>query len=181
MPLKDDPSYEQLQKAGISKLTRVNIGDALMIAMRKPEQWLEKSVFFTLLQNSMVENGRIINIREYVKSKYKDRYDSPEAFQNSKKMKAEIEELKNTRSIIKTSKIVNGELEIEGLDLNNKEELQRLTNLTRRISRNATGGMSDDDINRMSMSIWTKSMMVFKNWIPKLADTRFSEFRKVER
>jgi hypothetical protein len=31
----------------------------------------------------------------------------------------------------------------------------------------------------MSMSVWTKSMMVFKNWIPKLADTRFSEFRKV--
>ena len=179
MPLKDDPSYEQLQKAGISKLTRINIGDALMIAMRKPEQWLEKSVFFTLLQNSMVENGRIINIREYVKSKYKDRYDSPEAFQNSKKMKAEIEELKKTRSMIKTSKLVNGELEIEGLDLNNKEEIQRLTNLTRRISRNATGGMSDGDINRMSMSIWTKSMMVFKGWIPKLADTRFSEFKKV--
>ena len=179
MPLKDDPAYDELQKAGISKLTRGNLGDTLMIAMRKPEQWLEKSIFFTLLQNSMVENGRIVNIREYVKSKYKDRYDSPEAFQNSKKMKAEIEELKNTRSIVKTSKIVDGELEIEGLDLKNREELQRLTNLTRRISRNATGGMSDGDINRMSMSIWTKSMMVFKNWIPKLADTRFSEFRKV--
>jgi hypothetical protein len=39
--------------------------------------------------------------------------------------------------------------------------------------------MADSDVNRMSMSIWTKSMMVFKNWIPKLADTRFSEFRKV--
>jgi hypothetical protein len=39
--------------------------------------------------------------------------------------------------------------------------------------------MSDGDINRMSMSIWTKSMMVFKGWIPKLADTRFSEFKKV--
>jgi hypothetical protein len=41
------------------------------------------------------------------------------------------------------------------------------------------GGISDGDINRMSMSVWTKSMMVFKGWIPKLADTRFSELRKI--
>jgi hypothetical protein len=179
MPMKDDPAYDELQKAGISKLTRVNFGDALMFFMRKPEQWLEKSVFVTLLQNSMVENGRIINIKEYVKAKYKDRYDSPEAFQNSKKMKEEIRQLKETRSIMKTAKLVDGKLDIEGLNLNDRTEIQRLTELTRRISRNATGGMSDGDVNRMSMSIWTKSMMVFKNWIPKLADTRFSEFRKV--
>jgi hypothetical protein len=31
----------------------------------------------------------------------------------------------------------------------------------------------------MGMNIWTKSMMVFKNWIPKLVDTRFSELRRV--
>ena len=47
------------------------------------------------------------------------------------------------------------------------------------IARNATGGMSDGDKNRMALSVWTNSMMVFKGWIPKLMDTRFSEFRKV--
>jgi hypothetical protein len=179
MPMKDDPAYDELQKAGISRLTRGNMSDALMYFMRKPEQWLEKSIFTTLLQNSIIENGRIVNVREYVKQQYKDRYDNPEAFQNSKKMKQDIEELKRTRSMAKIAKIVDGKLEIEGLDLNDRDELQRLTNLSRRIARNATGGLSDGDINRMSMSIWTKSMMVFKNWIPKLADTRFSEFRKV--
>jgi hypothetical protein len=55
----------------------------------------------------------------------------------------------------------------------------RLTNLSKTIAKNAMGNLSDGDINRMSMSIWTKSMMVFKGWIPKLADTRFSELRKV--
>jgi hypothetical protein len=91
----------------------------------------------------------------------------------------EIEELKKTRSINATKKLEDGKLVIPGLDLSNVKELQRLTNLTRRIARNATGNLADSDLNRMGMNIWTKSMMVFKNWIPKLLDTRFGEFRKV--
>ena len=121
-----------------------------------------------------------MSIREFVKNKYKDRFDSASRYREVKdKIDAEIDELKKTRSIDATKKLVDGKLEIPGLDLSNKRELQRLTSLTRRISRNATGGLSDSDINRMSMNVWTRSMMVFKNWIPKLVDTRFGEFRKV--
>ena len=180
MPLKDDPSYEEFNKAGLNVLTRQNLGDTLMVFMRKPEQLLEKATFLTLLENMMVENGKIVSIREFVKNKYRDRYESAAKFKESKqKIEDEIEQLKKTRSIASTRKLENGQLVIPGLDLSNRDELQRLTALTRRISRNATGGLSDGDINKMSMSIWTKSMMLFKNWIPKLTDTRFSEFRKV--
>jgi hypothetical protein len=180
MPLKDDPAYEEFKKAGMSKLTQSNLGDILMVFMRYPEQVIEKSVFLTLLQNTMVENGRLVNINEFVKAKYKDRYNSAAEYRSSKEaIEREVEELKATRAISVTRKLEDGQLVIPGLDLSNRAEIQRLTNLSRRISRNATGGMADSDVNRMSMSIWTKSMMVFKNWIPKLADTRFSEFRKV--
>ena len=180
MPMKDDPSYEEFKKAGMSALTRVSLGDTLMVFMRQPEQLIEKAVFTTLLENVMIENGKIVSIREFVKNQYKDRYKSAADFKNAKsKMESEVEELKKTRAIAVTKKLEDGKLVIPGLDLTNRTELQRLTNLTRRISRNATGGLSDGDINRMSMSIWTKSMMLFKNWIPKLTDTRFSEFRKV--
>lgn len=180
MPLKDDPAYEYYKDAGLSKLTQGSISDTLMVFMRLPEQLIEKSVFLTLLDNMMVEDGKIVSITEFVKSKYKDRFSSGAAYQEAKgKIEAEIEELKKTRSISATKKIENGKLVIPGLDLSNRDELQRLTNLTRKISRDATGGMSNNDVNRMSMSIWTKSMMVFKNWIPKLVDTRFGEFRKI--
>jgi len=151
-----------------------------MVFMRVPEQLIEKSIFLSLLDNMMVENGKIVSIPEFVKAKYKDRYSSGAAYQEAKgKIDAEIEELKKTRSISATKKLEDGKLVIPGLDLTNRDELQRLTNLTRRISRDATGGMSNGDINRMSMSIWTKSMMVFKGWIPKLVETRFGEFRKI--
>ncbi len=180
MPLKDDPSYEMYNKAGMSKLTRGNLSDILMVFMRQPEILIEKSIFLSLLQNTMVEDGKLVSIREFVKNKYKDRYNSASTYNSVKdKINSEIEELKKTRAISVTKKLENGNLVIPGLDLNNREELQRLTNLSRRLASNATGAMTKENINRMSMSVWTKSMMVFKNWIPKLADTRFGEFRKV--
>jgi hypothetical protein len=180
MPLKDDPSYELFKKAGMSVLTRRSASDDLMFFMRYPEQLVEKAVFETLMENMMVENGHIISIQDFVKSKYKGRTKEAGKYRETKdKIEKEIEELKNTRSIAKTRKLENGKLVIPGLDLKNREELQRLTNLTRNISRNATGGISDGDINKASMSIWGRSAMVFRNWIPKLTDTRFSEFRKV--
>jgi hypothetical protein len=180
MPLKDDPTYEKMKESGMSVLTRKNFADMLMVFMREPEQHVEKSIFLTLLQNMMVEDGKIVSIREFVKNKYKDRYDSASKYAETKKqIDAEIEELKKTRSIDATKELKDDKLVIPGLDLNNTNELQRLTNLTRRISRTATGGMSDSDLNRMGMNVWTKSMMVFKNWIPKLVDTRFSELRRV--
>jgi hypothetical protein len=180
MPLKDDPTYDKLQEAGLTTLTNINFGDWLMVFMRNPEQHVEKSIFKTLLDNTMVVDGKLVNIREFVKNKYKDRYSSSEAYRQAKdNIDKEIEELKKTKSITNTKQLVDGKLVIPGFDLNNIDEIQRLTNLTRRISRNATGGLTDADLNRMQMSIWTKSMMVFKNWIPKLVDTRFGEFRKI--
>ena len=181
MPLKDDPTYDKLKEAGLTKLTQGSFSDFLMMFMRQPEQHMEKSIFLTLLDNTMVEDGKLVNIREFVKNKYKDRYSegAAKAREIDNKIDSEIAELKKTRSISVTKKLVDGKLEVPGLDLNNIKEVQRLTNLTRRIARNATGGMADSDLNRASMNIWLKSMMVFKGWIPKLLKTRFSELAEV--
>jgi len=43
----------------------------------------------------------------------------------------------------------------------------------------ATGGQTEYDTNLANQNVWMRSAMVFKNWIPKLAGTRFSEFRKI--
>jgi len=180
MPLKDDPSYEMLRKAGMTSLTRANFSDALMVFMRHPEQHVEKTIFLTLLDNMMMENGKIVSIREYVKNKHKDRFKSSLDYRESKTaIENEINELKETRSITATKKLENGKLVIPGLNLNDHNELQRLTKLTRFIARNATGGLSDADRTMASMNIWLKSMTVFKSWIPKLLSTRFMALEKV--
>jgi hypothetical protein len=180
MPLKDDPTYDKLRKAGMSTLTQQNFSDLLFVFFREPEQHLEKSTFMALLDNMMVEDGKIVNIRDFVKNKYKNRYTSAAEFREAKsKIDQEIAELKKTRSINATKKLENGELVIPGLDLNNRAELQRVTNVARTIARTATGGLTEFDNMRVNMNVWLRSLMVFKGWIPKLADTRFGEFRKV--
>lgn len=183
MPLKDSPIYEKLKTSGVNLATRLDMeaGDTLFAFFRQPEIVLEKGLFMTLLDNTMVIDGKLINIPEFVRNKYKNRYDNAETFSNIKgDIESEIQDLKKNKSITSTSKLgENGKVEVPGLNLNDRKELQRITDLTRTLARNATGGFTDFDSIKMNMNIWTKSMMVFKGWIPKLVDTRFSEFRKV--
>lgn len=179
-PLKDTPTYEKQKEAGMSALTRRSFTDDLMMFMRQPEIGIEKAIFLTLLQNSMVVDGKIVNIREYVKSQHPERNKSAATYKQEKKIiEDEITTLKKTKSMDATKKLVDDKVEIPGLDLNNTRELQRLTDLSRRISRMATSSNSDSAKNKMSMSIWSDSMMLFKHWIPKLVETRFGEFRDV--
>ena len=74
-----------MKEAGLTVLTRKNFADMLMVFMREPEQHVEKSIFLTLLQNMMIEDGKIVSIREFVKNKYKGRFDNAEAYRESKK------------------------------------------------------------------------------------------------
>jgi hypothetical protein len=182
MPLREDPNYEALKKAGMTALTRQNFGDALMFFMRQPEQFTEKAVFMTLLDNIMVQDGKFVNIRDVVKRKYRDEKKGASVTrlkEIDKEIESEIEQLKKEQSIGSTMKLEDGNLVIPGFDLNNRDEIQRLTRLTRRISTNATGGINAQNVNRAQMNIWMKSAMIFKNWIPGLAFTRFDHLKKV--
>lgn len=182
MPLREDPNYEAFKDAGMSSLTRQNLGDILMVFMKYPEQLTEKAVFMTLLDNVMVQDGKLVNIRKVVKSKYDEEIKTASALrirEINKLIENEIEQLKKEKSVGSTMKMENGELVIPGFDLNNIDEVQALTKLTRRISTSATGGINSENINRSQMNIWFKSAMIFKNWIPGLAFTRFDHLRKV--
>ena len=182
MPLREDPNYEAYKNAGMSALTRQNLGDMLMVFMRNPEQLTEKAVFMALLDNIMVQDGKFVNIRDVVKRKYAVERRTASALRLKELdqiIENEIEQLKKDKSIGSTVKVENGELVIPGFDLNNFEEIQKITRLTRRISTNSTGGINSENINRTQMNIWFKSAMVFKNWIPGLAFTRFDHLRKL--
>ena len=182
MPLREDPNYQKFKDAGMSELTKLNFGDMLMFFMREPEQLVEKAIFSALLDNVMVEDGRLVNIRDFVKKKYASQRRTADSIllrEINKQMESEIEELKKTRSVNAIKKLEDGKLVIPGFDLNNFEAVQELTKLTRKLSTNATGGVNQENLNRAQMNIWYKSALIFKNWIPGLAFTRFDHLRKV--
>jgi len=180
LPMKDSPFRELYKEAGISRLTRGNIGDTLMVFMRKPEEFVEKAVFLTLLKNSMIVDGNIVNITEYVKSKYEGRSNSSADYRAAKKsIDNEIDELKKNNSLWVTKKLEDGKLVIPGFNLDNSREVERLSKLSKDISRRITGTLSNEDINKAGMNIIVRSMMVFQNWIPPLLQVRFSEFKRI--
>jgi hypothetical protein len=182
IPLREDPNYETFKKAGMTSFTRQSFGDTLMFFMRQPEQFTEKAIFMTLLDNIMIQDGKFVNIRDIVKRKYKDERKNASLIRLKEidsQIESEIEQLKKEQSISSIMKLENGELVIPGFDLNNRDEIQRLTRLTRRISTNSTGGINRENVNRAQMNIWIKSSMIFKNWIPGLAFTRFDHLKKV--
>jgi len=181
MAMREDVLDEKLRKAGMSALTNSNLQHKLMSVISLPSEHVEKSIFATLLENTMVEDGKFVNIREFVKNKYKD-----ERFQTGTsnrevniKIAQEIVELQKTKSIDSISSIEDGKLVIPGMDMTNLNELNRLTILTRSIARTSTHGRTSADINQASMNIWLNSMMVFKTWMPKLLITRFSGLEKI--
>ena len=93
MPLKDSPTYEALQKSGLTRGSFIadNFQDYLFVAFRQPELHLERSLFLTLLENTMIVDGKIVNIRQYVKDKYKGRYNNPRQYRTlERKINSEI-------------------------------------------------------------------------------------------
>lgn len=162
-------------------------GEGLMVLMRKSDnliQMINSSVFF---QNTMLENGELINIRDFVKRKpeYQNIYDktvSPEQRKSLyKKMNSEIEELQKTRNLYndKTIKFNDNNFDIDwGIDKKRlgksefklREQIQNLT-------RDALGNRTADEMAGINNLMFGTALMQFRNWIPRLAQKRFGEFK----
>lgn len=178
-PLSEGSTYELFKKANSSATGRFHFSDVMMAFMRRPEILMQAATFEAVMYNTMVEGGHLVNITDFVKNKYSDRYSSTTNLKESKvNIQEEINKLKAERSLIKTAKIIDDKLVIEGLD-NFKDEVRKYSILTQRIYRKLTGSISDTAINMAKLDVYTSSMMVFKNWIPKLAYTRFQSLQKV--
>ena len=45
------------------------------------------------------------------------------------------------------------------------------------LTKDALGNLSEDDLRKINMTIYGKSFMVFKNWIPRLVDVRLGNLK----
>ncbi len=178
LPFVEDPGREIMKKIGSNKVNGDTITDFLMMFFRGPEHLAQGATFLSLLQNSIVVNGEIKLISEHAKTFFTDV--NGKGYQEYRKGRdAKIKELQK-ESIWETKTLdKDGNLVIPGLDLNNTTEIRKLSLLSKEISKNISGTMGGTSVSRSSMDIFTRSMMVFKNWIPKLTATRFGKFKKI--
>lgn len=191
VPLNEDIAVEKqkelAKKQGVKKmLSAWNFTDIMMITNSAPEKLIQYSNAKSFNDNTMVEDGKLVNIRQYVraedrKTKYaKDKsgkliMSDAERKALEKSFEDRVKTLRETRSLPKVAKIENDELVIPGVS---DQELAKYRVKIIEYGRNINGQMNQDNKAAYRRDTILKSFMMFKNWIPKQVSLRTLDIQK---
>lgn len=184
VPLNGENFKEQLKGIAFKQSTRkylstVSQQDVMMSLNRIGDISHQISNALSWLENTMLdENGKLVNIREYLSNKpeYKSRYSDPASLKSKEKdFEKDVENLKNTKSLKNIAKWENDLLVIPGLD---KQSLASYRNRVVEYGRRITSQMSKDNRAAYQSNILVKSFMMFKNWIIPQVQSRASDIHK---
>jgi hypothetical protein len=180
LPLTENYNRELAKKLSLNTLNQENIQDALMILMRQSDKHVQTVNFFSFLRNSIVENGEVVNAREYLRKtpEYATMYEG--TFEQRKAKEAKFEEdvkkLIEEKSVLKLGEVVDNEFVIPGVD-RKSESVVALRRKIQQVSKDALGNMTEDSRRLIDMNVYGSSFMVFKNWIPRLVDVRVGDLK----
>jgi hypothetical protein len=168
------------KELSVSKFSQEGIQDFLMILMRTGDQYVQSINFFSYLENSIVEDGKVFNVREYLKKQpeFANMFTGTvqERSQLKEKFESEVKRLIDEKGFLKLAKVENNELVVEGLNRKSDSVIE-LRRKVQAITKDALGNLSEDDLRKINLNIYGKSFMVFKNWIPRLVDVRFGNLK----
>src|SRR6478736_1096298 len=183
VPLNEDVSTEKrreiAKKQGlINYLGTFSFTDIMMATNSYPERAMQFATAQSLLANTMVLNGKLVNIRQYVREqdrskKYKMSNSERKALENS--YEERVEQLKKTESLIHKVSIKGDEVSIPGVS---DEELAKLRTQIVEYTRKLSGQMSADNKAGFRRDSTLSSFMMFKGWIPKQVHGRIGAIRK---
>jgi hypothetical protein len=183
-PLNEDVSAEERRKLAwkqgyVEYLSTWSFTDVMQITNSFPERKLQFANALSFIDNSIVIDGEIRNIRKYLKAqdraiKYtlstSERKALEATFENR------VTELKNAPNALKNiAKIENGETVIPGVsDLN----VAKFSLTVSEYGRTLNGQMSLTNKADYRRDTMFSSFMMFKNWIPKLVTARGMDIKK---
>lgn len=180
LPLTENYNKEIAKKLSVSKLSQENIQEFLMILMRNSDLHVQTVNFFSFLNNSIVEDGKVVNARELLRKdpKYANKYGGTVAERKAleDEFEKEVKKLVEEKGVMKLGEVVNGEFVIPGVERKSQSVVD-LRRKVQQLSKDALGNLSDDDLRKINMSIQGKSFMIFKNWIPRLVDVRMGNLK----
>jgi hypothetical protein len=183
-PLNEDVSEETRRslawKQGFKEyLSTWSFTDVMQITNSFPERKLQYANALSFIDNSIVIDGEIRNIRKYLKEQdRKTKYSLSDSERKSLESTFEnrVTELKNAPNALKNiSKIENGEMVIPGVsDLN----IAKFSLTVSEYARTLNGQMSLTNKADYRRDTMFSSFMMFKNWIPKLVTARGMDIKK---
>jgi hypothetical protein len=185
IPLNGDVTTEKRRKLAwkqspIKWLGTWTFQDVMMITNSAPERLHEFTNAKSFNDNSMVVDGKIVNIRKYVKAQDRKAREAGLSYEERKALEKSFEsrvsELKNTKSLPKIAAVnEDGYVFIPGVS---DEELARYRTTIIEFGRQITGQMSETNKADYRRDAIFKSFMMFKSWIVKQVGIRTLDVKK---
>lgn len=177
LPMGDEELSRRIHHMSLSNLTKGTISEVIMSMMRKADALVQYVNFIAMMNNAVVINGKLQNVREYYKKtdEYQKKYVSTpeERRQFEAGQEKAIKELKDKYGITNFVKIENGVAKIEA----SEESIHAYRSLVQMVGKTLAGNITSNDPIPMKFHVLTNSMMMFKNWIPRLVSQRTQGLR----
>lgn len=173
VPLNEDVTTEErrkiAKKQGLGKwLATWTFSDIMMSTNSFAEKRLQMGSALSIIDNSMVVDGKIVNIVQYVKKQDRNArkgLSESERKGLEKSFTARVKELRESSSLDKVATIENDEVVIPGVS---DIELAKFRTMIIEYGRKLNGQMNEDNKAGYRRDTIFSSFMMFKNWMPKL-------------
>ena len=180
LPFIENYNKDLAKKLSLNKLSQENIQEFLMVLMRNSDKAVQTTNFFSYLRNTIVQDGKVMNAREYMRKtdEYKDMYAGTEDQRKARmdKFEEDVKKIIDEKGIMKVAEIVDGEFTIPGVDQKSESVLELRTKV-QQITSDALGSMTEANKRLINLNIYGNSFMMFKNWIPRLVDVRIGNLK----
>lgn len=183
-PLNEDITMEERRslawKQGFKEyLSTWSFTDVMQVTNSFPERKLQYANALSFIDNSIVIDGEIRNIRKYLKAQDRQtKYNLSDSERKALESTFEkrVMDLKNAPNALKNiAKIEDGEVVIPGVsDLN----IAKFSLQVSEYARTLNGQMSSTNKADYRRDTMFSSFMMFKNWIPKLVTGRAMDIKK---
>jgi hypothetical protein len=179
-PFVESYNKNAARKLSLNKVDENAIQDYLMFLMREGDEGIQALNFYTFIKNAIVQDGKIVNVREYLRStpEYSAFYSGTQEERKARAEKFEIDakELIDAQGVLNVGEVVDGEFVIPGVDKKSDSVIE-FRRLVQSFTADALGSMSEENRRLVNMNVYASSMMVFKNWIPRLVDVRIGDIK----
>jgi hypothetical protein len=180
LPLTENNNKLIAKDLSLSNFSEEALQEFLMKMMRSADQFVQTVNFFSFLDNTIIEDGKLVNVREYLRTtpEYSQIYSvsGEERKRLNEKFEEDVKKIVAEKGVINLSTIEKNQLVIPGIDRKSDTVID-LRRKVQGITKDALGNLSEDDVRRINLNIYGKSFMVFKNWIPRLVDIRLGNLK----
>ena len=176
VPFVDNYNREAGKNLSLNSVSPEAIQDLMMVLLRKGDEMIQYMNAFAFLNSTIVVDGEVKNVREYLRStpEYEDFYagSSEERAARKTKFEEDVKKLLDEKGLMKVAKFEKGgEFEIPGVDRKSKSVIE-LRRIIQQFTSDALGSLTEENRRLINMNVYGSSLMVFKNWIPRLVDVR---------